>query len=403
MALFGQIRPQDLVSQQFFAPQADTRSPLVAALTGAITQGRADAGQRRQQQAFGAGAQALFQGTETPEQIADLFTRDPARAKSLLEGAGAFTAKGQEKLANTAFRIQSIQNPQQRNQALQQVVQQMQSGGGDPSAFANLIGQSPEQQNSGLQALQSAALSVKQRADLAEGQQRIGLSERQVSASERNVASQIASRQANQALNQQKFQQAQVVAQNAINAGVQIDAKGRRSINSDITGLIKESVAIHASAKSLEGLEKLGSAASRLAAVFKFMKALDPTSVVRETEQGQVYAASGAASQLAGQLNSILGKGKLTDAGFKDLVATSKNIANSSLNSTSGSVKSYLDTFEDTLPNSFKLRLTNRVPDLFVLPRSQQAAPDGTGAAQVSPAPAAAPTNIGRFSVRVLN
>lgn len=397
------INPEQLIQRQFFAPSADTRSPLIQALTGAITQGRADAGQRRQQQAFGAGAQALFSGTETPEQIADLFTRDPARAKSLVEAAGATEDRGREKLARTAFKIQGIQDPNQQTAAIQNVIQQIQGGGGDPSLWVNMLQGNPQQRNQELTGIQQAVLSVKQRADLSEGQQRIGLSERQVAASERNVASQIASRQANQALNQQKFRQAQVVAQNAINEGVQIDAKGRRSINSDITGLIKESVAIHGSAKSLEGLEKLGSAASRLAAVFKFMKALDPTSVVRETEQGQVYAASGAASQLAGQLNSILGKGKLTDAGFKDLVATSKNIANSSLTSTSGSVNSYLDTFEDTLPNSFKSRLTNRVPDLFVVPRAQPAAPEGAGTAQVSPATPAAPTTIGRFQIEVLN
>jgi len=190
------IDPRQLITQQFFAkgPEVDNRSQLVQALTGAITQGRADAGQRRQQQAFGAGAQALFSGTETQEQIADLFARDPGRAKSLVEGAGAFTSQGQQKLADAAFSIQSMQNPQQRDAALQKISQEMQSSGADPSVFASLIGQPANVQNSTLQGLQSAVLSVKERADLAAGDRSFGLDERRTAAQERNIRSQITER-----------------------------------------------------------------------------------------------------------------------------------------------------------------------------------------------------------------
>lgn len=397
--LFGNINPLSLVAQRFSPGAPSTASNLVGALTGAITQGRKQVADQELKGAITAGVS----GTATAEQLGLMFQRDPDRALKVLEGAGAVTAQGQKKLANTAFKIQNITDPNQRNQAIQQVVQQMQSGGADPSVFANLIGQSPQQQNATLKGLQLAALSVKDRGAADVAQQKLGFEERRTAATEQQAAT-AARKVANDAADQRRTNVRLVKkATDAANAGVTIDAKGRRSINSDVTGLIKESVAIHSAAKSLEGLESLGSAAARLAAVFKFMKALDPTSVVRETEQGQVYAASGAASQLAGQLNSILGKGKLTDAGFKDLVATSKNIANSSLTSSQGAVSSYLDTYENTLPNSFKSRLASRLPDLFVLPKAQPAAPDTTGTAQVSPAPAVAPTSIGRFQIKVLN
>ena len=126
--------------------------------------------------------------------------------------------------------------------------------------------------------------------------------------------------------------------------------------------MLKETIGIYASAKSLEGLETRGSAASKLAAVFKFMKALDPTSVVRETEQGQVYAAEGAASQVAGMLNSLIGEGKLTERGFKDVVNTSKILSNSALQSSTNQLNSYLETYENTLPTSFKNKMYERIP-----------------------------------------
>ena len=144
-----------------------------------------------------------------------------------------------------------------------------------------------------------------------------------------------------------------------------LDFKDKQSLNKDVTGIIKSTVSIKRFAEELEALEGVGTAAAKLGAVFKFMKSLDPTSVVRETEQGSVYAASGAASQLAGQLNSLLGEGKLSEAGFKDIVNTSKSIADANINSTVTEVGSLLDSFEDTLPASFKSKIKDRVPIPF--------------------------------------
>lgn len=144
--------------------------------------------------------------------------------------------------------------------------------------------------------------------------------------------------------------------------GVNLGAKDRQSINKDVTGLLKDTVAVNKAAKSLRGLKKSSSAASKLAAVFAFMKSLDPTSVVRESEQGQVYSAQGAASNIAGMINGILGEGKLTDAGFDDLVATANNLADSAIDASGGEVQSYLDTYEDTIPSKFKNSLIKRIP-----------------------------------------
>lgn len=140
-----------------------------------------------------------------------------------------------------------------------------------------------------------------------------------------------------------------------------LETKDIQSINKDITSLAKSAKEIRQGAVDLDSLKERGTASSKLAAVFKFMKALDPTSVVRETEQGQVYAAQGAASSLAGRINSLLGKGQLTEEGFQDLVDTSKVLANSAVSSASKEVNEFLDTFD--FDEAQRAKFEARIPE----------------------------------------
>lgn len=155
-----------------------------------------------------------------------------------------------------------------------------------------------------------------------------------------------------------------------------LDFKDRQSLNKDVTAILKDTISVRKSAAELDKLKGRGTAASKLGGVFKFMKSLDPTSVVRESEQGQVYAAEGAASQLAGTINSVMGQGKLTEKGFKDIVDTAKTIANANMTSTTTELNSLLDTFEDTIPTSFRDKISKRIPkpfELSVAPQTTQA------------------------------
>lgn len=176
-----------------------------------------------------------------------------------------------------------------------------------------------------------------------------------------------------------------------------LDFKEKQGLNKDVTNMLKSTVAVRRSAEELDKLKGIGSAAAKLGAVFKFMKALDPTSVVRETEQGQVYSASGAAAQLAGAINSLLGEGKLTDKGFRDLVATSKGIANANIESVDSEVNALLDSFEETLPESFKDKLNQRVPRLFKINAATPPQTDQQGGRRGRREPT---ETVGRFKVR---
>lgn len=148
----------------------------------------------------------------------------------------------------------------------------------------------------------------------------------------------------------------------AASSGVELDVKDKQGINKDVTALLKATSGIVGSAKSLEGLKKSSSSAAKLAAVFSFMKAMDPSSTVRESEQGQVYDAEGAAKGIANKVNALMGEGGLSAEGFQDLVNTANNLANTAIDSSSSEIGGYLDAYEESIPQGFKDRLIGRVP-----------------------------------------
>ncbi len=133
-------------------------------------------------------------------------------------------------------------------------------------------------------------------------------------------------------------------------------------VNDKVTALIQDVQGIRGAAVSLEALEKRGTPAAQVAAVFKFMKALDPTSTVRDSELGLVYSAEGAAQGMANKLNALLGEGELSESGFRDLVDTAKGMANSAINTATISVDGYLNVLDDKLSAKDMAQMKARVP-----------------------------------------
>ena len=136
----------------------------------------------------------------------------------------------------------------------------------------------------------------------------------------------------------------------------------RQSVNKEVSQLIKQPLEVYRNAQVMRSLQKRGSPSAQIAAVFTFMKALDPTSVVRESEQGMVYSAEGPASGLASYLNYFMGEGRLSPQVFEDLVLTSEALASQALSGARESVSAVLDIYGETLPESFKKRLMKRIP-----------------------------------------
>lgn len=144
-----------------------------------------------------------------------------------------------------------------------------------------------------------------------------------------------------------------------------LDAKDRQSINKDFTQLTKDTKLIRNTAKDLDKLSKIKSGPASIAMVFKFMKALDPTSVVREGEFATAENSAGIPEALRNTYNKLMEGGRLGPKQIDQFVFTAKNLANSAIESSNTEVGDFINTFEDTLPEGFKKALINRIPKAF--------------------------------------
>ncbi|MCH9646353.1 MAG: hypothetical protein K0U08_06905 [Proteobacteria bacterium] len=156
-----------------------------------------------------------------------------------------------------------------------------------------------------------------------------------------------------------------------------LSAKDRQSINKDFTQLTKDTKLIRNTASDLEKLGEIKSGPASIAMVFKFMKALDPTSVVREGEFATAENSAGIPETVRNTYNKIMEGGRLGDEQIKNFVSTAKQLANNSIESSNTEVQGFVDTFEDTLPKSFKKLLINRIPKKFEIESQVEATESG--------------------------
>ena len=150
-----------------------------------------------------------------------------------------------------------------------------------------------------------------------------------------------------------------------------LGVKDISSLSKEITPVIKGTQEIYSSAANLDALRGRNSPAAQLAAVFSFMKAMDPSSTVRESEQGQVYEAQGPAKALAAKVNQYLGEGGLLPDNFDDLVGTAKTLANSQIESSKAQLDSLLGGYEGYIPQTVLSRQQARLPTMFDIGGSQ--------------------------------
>lgn len=144
-----------------------------------------------------------------------------------------------------------------------------------------------------------------------------------------------------------------------------LDVKDVQSLNKDITGFVKNAIAIKDTAVDLENLSKIGSGPAAIAAVFKFMKANDPNSTVREGEYATAEQASGVPAQVRNFYNKLVTGESLTKEQIQQFVETSKVLANSAIDSANQQVGGYLETFGDKLSNRLINTLKERSPTKF--------------------------------------
>lgn len=148
-----------------------------------------------------------------------------------------------------------------------------------------------------------------------------------------------------------------------------------QSINKDFTALLKEPKLIHSAAKDLEAIRDLETGPAFIATVMKFMKALDPTSVVREGEFATAEGSGGVPKKLENYVNKLLTGDALTVEERDDFINTAKALANSSISSVNDEFSLMLDTYDNKLGDKFKTSIMNRIPQPFEIVQGDQKAP----------------------------
>ena len=151
----------------------------------------------------------------------------------------------------------------------------------------------------------------------------------------------------------------------------ELGVKDRLAINKDFTSLTKDTKLIRNTAEDLSKLAGMVrddgnvSGPSSIAMVFKFMKALDPTSVVRESEFATAENSSGVPENVRNIYNKLVNGGKLGAVQVNEFVDTAKGLANSAIDSSTSEVNGFLNTFEGTIPDGFRGKMLNRIPKRF--------------------------------------
>ena len=144
-----------------------------------------------------------------------------------------------------------------------------------------------------------------------------------------------------------------------------LDPNQVAGVNDKVTTLLKDTNDIREAASTLETLEARSTPAAKIGAIFKFMKSLDPTSTVRESEGRMILEAEGAMKGYAQRVNEMMGEGPLSETNFRDLVDTAKTMANGSIDSVTSTVSSYLGVLDDKITTEDMKQMMARVPQRF--------------------------------------
>jgi len=144
-----------------------------------------------------------------------------------------------------------------------------------------------------------------------------------------------------------------------------LDPNQVAGVNNKVTTLLKDTNDIREAASTLDTLESRSTPASKIGAIFKFMKALDPTSTVRESEGRMILEAEGAMKGYAQRVNEMMGEGPLSETNFRDLVDTAKTMANGSIDSVTNTISGYLGVLDDKITPEDMQQMQSRVPQRF--------------------------------------
>jgi len=148
----------------------------------------------------------------------------------------------------------------------------------------------------------------------------------------------------------------------------EVDTKTIRDISKDIDGIVKESKTIRQAAEDLDILGQSSSPSDQLAIIFKFMKALDPGSVVRSDEQVMLQKSGGLFDYMSNYINKLNTGEALSPRMINEIVTTAKRLSNSSVKNSNSTMDEYLSLYENRLNDDLLDKYRARKPGMFDVP-----------------------------------
>lgn len=145
----------------------------------------------------------------------------------------------------------------------------------------------------------------------------------------------------------------------------ELDFSQRTTLQNNVDKIVSTPIELVSSARDLQELRRLSiekNYVAQVAILYKFIKTLDPTGVVRDAETGMIRSSGGPVGQLIAYHNRILGGGPLTDEMIDNIVELGSTLANNNILSAEQALNDFLDGYKDTVDEETKQMMRNRLP-----------------------------------------
>lgn len=311
--------------------------------------------------------------------------RSPELSQSVLNGIGLQDKRAQQQAATDVVSLyQSLSDPQAFGRTMATRINGILQRGGDPSDSIALTkiynDQGPEAARRAIQQVGAAmaAQGIIKPEFVGFGKPEKGEAMQQ---GQGELAGYVFDPNTGKFTVDQAARQSYLDAKSKKDAGEPLGLKDKVTLNKEISGITKDATMIHRTAQDLDRLSKIKSGPAAISMVYKFMKSLDPTSVVREGEFATAERAAGVPETVLNYYNRLVTGERLPDSVIADFVETSKQLANTAVDSAEVEVNDYLSTFGDDFDQGFADRLKARVPKRFEVKGAQPA----TAPAQQAP------------------
>lgn len=310
--------------------------------------------------------------------------RSPDLAQNVLSGIGLQDKQRQQKAASDVVTLyQSLGNKDSFNRNAAVRVNEIMSAGGDPKDTLELVRVYNEQ------GPEAAAMSLKQVGAALVNQglikpELVGFGKPEkgeaMQQGQGELAGYVFDPNTGKFTVDQAARQSYIEAKAKKDAGEPLGLKDKVTLNKEISGITKDATMIHRTAQDLDKLGNIikanpnGGGPASISMVYKFMKSLDPTSVVREGEFATAEQATGVPDRVLNFYNKLVTGGRLPDGAVNEFINTAKELANTAVDSAEIEVNDYLGTFGDDFDQGFSDRLKSRVPKRFEVKSNQPAA-----------------------------